>query len=292
MTHEEKSANMASHEFQAAFRRSLLLHRKGRYSFFYHVQFPGSEKSPYRDVDPVLHLDFRNWLSMPPADTIADNRHYRKLIDRQDALLTLVRLALDEAAAARLTEARYVAVLGAMYEFDHAADQLMASITTALTDIDELTGVLNRTALERDIDKLSGEAVDRTLALAMIDADHFKRVNDTWGHPVGDGVLTQLAERFAASLRPQDRLYRYGGEEFLVILPDTDVCKALPVMERLRLRACGTPMTHDELHIEQSVSVGLAQRRPDESLHDAIERADRALYRAKQAGRNRVMADD
>jgi diguanylate cyclase (GGDEF)-like protein len=132
---------------------------------------------------------------------------------------------------------------------------------------------------------------DAGLALAMLDIDFFKRVNDTYGHPVGDEVLRETAQRISRCVRKADVAVRYGGEEFMVILPNTHPEKAEEVGERLRAAVAARPVlvTDRQLSLNVTVSVGVAlYRRGGDDAASLIERADKALYRAKGGGRNRV----
>jgi diguanylate cyclase (GGDEF)-like protein len=134
----------------------------------------------------------------------------------------------------------------------------------------------------------------RALSLLLIDVDHFKAINDTLGHAAGDRVLIDLVTRAAAVIRDIDFFARIGGEEFAVMLPDTDRQQAYMVAERLRL-SLANPQTIPGMKNAidpYTVSVGLAAYRPDESFREFMMRADAALYEAKAAGRNTVMGDD
>jgi diguanylate cyclase (GGDEF)-like protein len=162
-----------------------------------------------------------------------------------------------------------------------------------LATVDGLTGLRNRRWLDdaftRQLERSTraGEAV----AVLMIDIDRFKVLNDRFGHLTGDAVLCRVARVLVGSLRPQDLLARYGGEEFAVLLPALDVPGALLVAERLR-EAVATP-EHDEGHEPlpaATISIGVAAHQPRESLAMLLSRADAALYRAKQSGRNRCSA--
>jgi diguanylate cyclase (GGDEF)-like protein len=130
----------------------------------------------------------------------------------------------------------------------------------------------------------------RPLAMAMIDADHFKNVNDVHGHDVGDMVLRMIVDTCADSLRKNDVLARYGGEEFIVLLPETAPEGALAVVERLRERVAESPLTLDnDQQVAITVSIGLANlHSPEEGFEALLKRADDALYAAKRGGRNRV----
>jgi diguanylate cyclase (GGDEF)-like protein len=127
----------------------------------------------------------------------------------------------------------------------------------------------------------------------MIDLDHFKGVNDRFGHAVGDLVLKSAAGTFVSVLRSGDRLARFGGEEFLVLLPDTGHEGGLVVAERLRAALASRPVKvrceePDALELTLTASIGVAEQRPGEEAQQFLRRADMALARAKRAGRNRV----
>ncbi|GAA4502103.1 GGDEF domain-containing protein [Gluconacetobacter tumulicola] len=122
----------------------------------------------------------------------------------------------------------------------------------------------------------------------MIDVDHFKSVNDTYGHPAGDEVLRIMAERLRAGLRPLDAVGRYGGEEFMALLTDIGEADSLRISERIRQKVAGTIISFDQHQIPVTCSIGVALSTEADSAETLIHRADQALYRAKQSGRNRV----
>ena len=122
----------------------------------------------------------------------------------------------------------------------------------------------------------------------MIDADHFKRINDTYGHQTGDEVLREISARCRQTLRSNDLFGRYGGEEFLVVFPETNLDEAGAVAERLRVAVGGQPIQIGDKALEVTVSIGLGAHAPGHDLDKLVERADAALYAAKQAGRNLV----
>lgn len=283
-------ASDALQQFHTDLRLALLMQHKARLHLLFRLQFPTSEIEPFHDSGDVEELDFRAFLSSPPPELIASHGAYHKLLRAQDRLSQRAQEALrsadDEAPSAK----QVAQLLREMHNFDRGADRLAAGITASLTDVDELTGLLNRVAMERDLEREQAQArrTGRSFTIAMIDADQFKPVNDTYGHAFGDRVLETLAERLMASLRPRDAVYRYGGEEFLVLLPETTLDAAAPVLERLRVQASSREMGDAEQQITQTISIGAAEVTADEPLDDAIERADAALYRAKQAGRNRI----
>lgn len=158
---------------------------------------------------------------------------------------------------------------------------------------DAVTGVLSRTAI---IDRLQREAEiahaqGTPLSVVFFDIDHFKRINDEHGHLVGDQSLRLVATRTRGKLRKHDSLGRYGGDEMLVILPDTVLDDALTVAEHLRAAVNNRPLTIDGRVIEASLSLGVAQLGAGETFERLLERVDTALYSSKSAGRDRVTSD-
>ncbi|MBU4425958.1 MAG: diguanylate cyclase [Proteobacteria bacterium] len=160
---------------------------------------------------------------------------------------------------------------------------------------DELTGLYNRRyfveTLEREI--ASAKRYGTDLVLCMADLDHFKEINDTYGHPAGDMVLSEIGSMLKECIRQSDLVCRYGGEEFAVILPNTDAEKARAVSERFRNRVAKHDFKHKSSHFGITVSIGVAlyNNEVDKSPMEFVEMADRALYQAKEAGRNRVVVD-
>jgi diguanylate cyclase len=157
---------------------------------------------------------------------------------------------------------------------------------------DELTGLVNRRHMSHLLERERQRSVrsGRGFSLAMVDIDHFKGVNDHYGHPVGDEVLRTFAHHAPQALRGTDIVSRWGGEEFVLLLPEASLGAARIGVERLRGRVAATPMTHlSGVPIRITVSVGLTEHIAGESVTQALERADRALYEAKAQGRNRTV---
>jgi diguanylate cyclase (GGDEF)-like protein len=155
---------------------------------------------------------------------------------------------------------------------------------------DELTGLYNRRQLQSELDqaKLQADTLSVPFTICLIDIDHFKEINDNNGHLAGDTILKEFSKTARDSIRDTDILGRYGGDEFMQILPDTDIKGAVMHAERLRVYAHFLDFQKVLAQKNISLSIGVAQYRNGEKITDLIQRADAALYQAKQLGRNRV----
>lgn len=162
----------------------------------------------------------------------------------------------------------------------------------SLATTDGLTGVRNRTYFNSQLTSefMRAKRYDLDLSLLILDADHFKSVNDTYGHPAGDALLQAIAGQARACARVTDTVARYGGEEFAIILPETDGASAVQLAERLRRNIEQMLVTHNDDTISRTISVGVACLKSHECNNEdeLLIVADRALYKAKEAGRNRV----
>lgn len=175
-------------------------------------------------------------------------------------------------------------------------DQLKGELDKARQQAfnDALTGLMNRRGFDNALEESISDARENGsfLCLLLIDIDHFKTVNDTHGHLVGDKVLRGLSKLLVNQMRGNDFLSRYGGEEFAVILPNTPITGAFTVAENLRLSALKLRLTHVKTGnrlTEISISTGVACYRKGEKTEDFINRCDKALYRAKHLGRNKTV---
>jgi diguanylate cyclase (GGDEF)-like protein len=159
-----------------------------------------------------------------------------------------------------------------------------------LAELDELTGSFNR----RSIMRMLSEEIDRArrngapCSIGLIDLDWFKRINDAFGHPIGDEVLRTFAITVFANIRPVDRFGRYGGEEFLLVLPDASQDGACRMLDRLRAIIADLDWSAFAPSMRVTISAGVATLRPDESPDTFLARADSALYAAKARGRDRI----
>jgi diguanylate cyclase (GGDEF)-like protein len=154
---------------------------------------------------------------------------------------------------------------------------------------DALTGVGNRRMLMEHLKAEAARAgrMERQLTLALIDVDYFKRVNDTHGHDAGDKALIAIARAIQAGVRSYDLCGRWGGEEFMVIMPEIGSEPAKIVVERIRKAICEIDLRFGDQAVPLSASFGIAEHRSDENISETIRRADEALFVAKGAGRNR-----
>ena len=175
---------------------------------------------------------------------------------------------------------------------DSLRDSVQQTMEMAITD--SLTGLYNRRFMSTHFEQTLEQAhlQGRSLAVMIADMDHFKAVNDTHGHDAGDAVLRELAERMRGCVRGVDLVCRFGGEEFVVIMPDTELDTAGIVAERIRNRVAVEPFTlPDGQKLARTVSVGIgALHLAGDTAETILKRADEALYDAKQSGRNRVVA--
>ena len=240
---------------------------------------PAEGSHEYKDSEG--HSHFLNVRHLPELD-------WYLLVDkRETGALDRVRhsLYLNLAICAMIT----LVVLSLL----HAMLRRHQASIEALATLDSLTGLPNR----RSFDLLAAQALQEAqrdcapLVALLIDLDHFKALNDTHGHLAGDEVLRQFANVLQGSLRQSDILCRWGGEEFIVLLRETEGRQALDVAEKIRRRSEQLTFSYDEQPLRLTTSIGLSSLQPGDTLHALLTRADRALYRAKQAGRNRVCSE-
>lgn len=177
---------------------------------------------------------------------------------------------------------------------DQLRSSFQASLEMAVTD--QLTGLYNRRYLASHLSAMFDRAywTGRPLSVMILDIDHFKKINDQNGHDAGDKVLQEFAERLTRSVRGIDLACRYGGEEFLIAMPDTDMAFASVVAERLRQEIATAKFVinggRDEIEVTASIGIASTENGPaEDSAQKLIKRADEALYEAKSAGRNRVI---
>ena len=180
------------------------------------------------------------------------------------------------------------------HHYDRLRKNYEQSLALAL--VDPLTGAFNRRYLDIHLPRLlaRGRTAQKPMSVLYLDIEHFKKINDTHGHPAGDEVLKEVVNRVILSLRPQDLVVRLGGEEFAAILPEIEQKTALAVGERLRAAIAATPcQVSATLGLTVTISIGVASLNPDQTdtPDGFLKRADAELYRAKQTGRNKVVGE-
>jgi diguanylate cyclase (GGDEF)-like protein len=227
------------------------------------------------------------------AEALAHHKAFHALhvacaVERAELRARLLAVRLDTERA--LAEARAARGRAAALQEAHTSLTRRAEEDRRAARTDALTGVANRRHLDEELARLfeRARAIQEPLAVAIVDADHFKRVNDDFSHATGDTVLRCLAGILAETLGPNALCARYGGEEFAVGLPGADVAVAVTLLERLRAAVEGFSWGAVASGLRVTVSVGVVSANATHDAADALSRADEVLYRAKRTGRNRV----
>lgn len=178
-------------------------------------------------------------------------------------------------------------------EADKRINELQGELdkTSSLVRHDQLTGTLNRRGLEEAFGKEAARALRRQtpLCVALLDVDNFKKLNDTLGHDAGDAALIHLSTVIRETMRPQDTVARFGGEEFIILLPDTPIKEATKALVRLQRELTKRFFLHNNEKQLITFSAGVTELRPEDAQSTVIKRADEAMYSAKQTGKNRVV---
>ena len=159
---------------------------------------------------------------------------------------------------------------------------------------DQLTGALNRRGLEEAFEKETARSTRRKtpLCVALLDIDNFKKLNDSLGHDAGDAALIHLATVIRETMRPQDTVARIGGEEFIILLPDTDLPEGVKALQRLQRELTKRFFLHDNQKLLITFSAGVTRHRPDDTQVTVTKRADEGMYQAKQTGKNKVVVNE
>jgi diguanylate cyclase (GGDEF)-like protein len=234
---------------------------------------------------------FGAWYDLHKEDGLVDQAAFHTLAEAHRRMHDHARwLAQRGCKDPRIPPEEYDAFIDKVDAFGGQARRLAKAFRAALAELDPLTGVLNRQSMlaELERERSRSRRAGHPCCLALGDLDHFKRINDTHGHVVGDQVLAAAAEIFLSGLRPYDALFRYGGEEFLFCLPETAAQQAALALERLRERLDSAPLPIAGKSLAITASFGIAQMADKVSVEETIARADAALYRAKSLGRNRI----
>lgn len=221
-------------------------------------------------------------------DLASNVSNLRDSRDKNEILRLLSTVVMQAGGIQNTVEASHKDLV----ETKHALTSLQEEMaeTRQLLNEDALTGTLNRRGLEQTLIReiARSHRVDAPLSLSMVDIDFFKKVNDDHGHDAGDQMLVHFTSLIKSTMRKSDALVRYGGEEFTLILPDTDVRGAHLVLSRLQQLMSKSPLYYEGKQINTTFSAGIATLRPEENGHALLRRADEALYTAKNNGRNLI----
>ncbi len=223
-------------------------------------------------------------------------RHAGDITELNEVLDEVLRETKQAQAEALASRDRMLAAHREVQEAESKIKELEAKLQhmSELVREDQLTGTLNRRGLDDVFERESARADRRNtpLCVALLDLDNFKRLNDTYGHLAGDNALRHLAKVVKATLRSMDVIARFGGEEFLIILPETPIEAAELTMTRLQRELTKHFFMHDNEKLLITFSAGVALRLPNEDQASLLARVDRAMYQAKQTGKNRVVVAD
>ncbi len=219
---------------------------------------------------------------------VVEQRFNTEILESQAAYLASLAETADESA-------RRAEQANRQLEHEIAERQQLEAQLRRMATTDGLTGTLNRARFlalgQRELER--SQPLAQELAVLMLDIDHFKLINDRYGHFVGDEALKHFVAQIRTGVRGVDLLGRMGGEEFAIVLPAIAGEAAMQVAERLRARVAATPLVHGNQTIGITVSIGLAMaRNTDRTIEQVLGRADASLYAAKDTGRNRVMSSD
>jgi diguanylate cyclase len=232
-------------------------------------------------------------------DSVSRHAEAISRADTLQSLASVVREMVEESRAVQIlvsqTHQRLLSQHTRAGELESRVRELEADLRRLSEEVttDALTQVANRRGLAQAFDKECAVQLREgdpaaPLAIGLIDIDNFKKLNDTLGHQAGDHALKALAAAVSERLRPADLLARFGGEEFVVLLPATPIAEAQQVLSRLQRSLTASLFMHDDREVFVTFSAGVTAWRPGEALEQALERADEALYEAKRTGKNRT----
>ncbi|TFV90958.1 GGDEF domain-containing protein [Oxalobacteraceae bacterium OM1] len=239
---------------------------------------PAHDVHPLRRALADLYAEYR--------DALHQMERVAYISDRYQSASRETTMTLRERYDKQLRQLDKMARISDRYQ------SMMRDLNEALKDAstrDPLTGIGNRRMLMERLkaETARAERMDRPLSIAMADVDRFKAVNDTFGHETGDRALMEVARVILASVRDYDLCGRWGGEEFLVIMPEVAAAEGSVAAERVRSAIEALQVRAGDDAVKLTASFGVAERQPGETLSDFINRADNALFAAKRAGRNR-----
>lgn len=243
------------------------------------------------EIDPA-RCEFGSWLrSVTNEPLVRHSESYQRLHEQHLKMHQAAELLMTTASRQRpIPVAVYDDFIDQRNNFKDVVERFERDLWDMACLIDQLTGLRNRFGMLADLLDEQQRVVREGghCSIAMIDIDYFKTINDNYGHQAGDLMLVKLAQMLVSKLRPYDHLFRYGGEEFLICLPGTDIKEAKSILERMRQDIVTLDFMVNGMVIPVTASFGLTSIGMESCIEDYIEHADEALYAAKAAGRNRV----
>jgi diguanylate cyclase (GGDEF)-like protein len=246
------------------------------------------------DLEPDGHLrsDFGRWLNEETNEYILSHPEYRAASEYHRKVHDVGRELCEAVkSGGAVTPKQFEAFSSSVDLLDSCLDVLVKELWDLLRYTDPLTGISTRYAmlprLKQELDRV--HRTGHPCSICMVDLDLFKAINDAHGHDAGDRVLEAVSNYLLVNLRRYDQVYRYGGEEFVLMFPNTSPESALPIVDRLRhgLEEMDVDLGNGRT-VRVTASFGIAPLDPGQSVRDSIANADRSMYAAKQAGRNKV----
>lgn len=260
---------------------------------WYHVVLNRADGGKIPDA-AACACPFDHWHRQAAATRLAEFPGFAQMAAEHDEVHDkAAQLSGRALAGLTVTTSDYETLMGSVLAFGATTQGFEREVWKVLATVDPLTGLANRQSMRTHLNGERDRALRQRLplAVALADIDHFKRINDGFGHAQGDKVLRAIAATLKTTVRPYDVVYRYGGEEFLLCLPGTNCENATLVLERIRAAIEDLRLTCDRgTPIPVTATFGVAEVSADLSVDDAIEMADRALYDGKLSGRNRVVS--
>lgn len=237
-----------------------------------------------------LHCGFERWY-VSVSDILSDDEQFHELGSQHRLMHTAAQKIIFKARKAHpLSTVDYDAFLKERNSFQDKLEIFIRKLWGDACLIDNLTGLRNRHGmmLELRLEQQRALREKTSCVVAMMDIDYFKDINDKYGHKTGDCILHELADFIITRMRPYDRIYRYGGEEFLLCMPDSSLDETGIIIGRLRSEVSNYIFKVNEKEVNITVSFGLAAMSEEQTVAETTDCADQALYSAKQAGRNCV----
>jgi diguanylate cyclase len=244
------------------------------------------------EADGHLRTALGQWLADEHNEFLSRHPDYAAAVDQHRQVHILARGLCAAVGQGRpILADEYKTFADGISRLDHSLEALVKELWDLLRYTDPLTGIATRYAMLPRL-REEHQRVQRTgliSSICMVDLDHFKQINDTYGHQAGDLVLHAVSGYLVDNLRRYDQVCRYGGEEFVLMLPNTPPQQAVPIVDRLRSGIASLVVRLDDgTEVKVTASIGVAALSVDQPIGASIEDADRAMYAAKRAGRNRV----